>query len=109
MNKIIIIGNLTKDVEYKTNNSSMAKFSVAVKRPHSKDETDFFDVVAWDKLADICNNHLKKGSKVAVSGYLVTNSYTTENGQKRFSLSIRAEEVEFLSLATKSGNGDIPF
>ena len=102
MQKIVFTGNLVRDVETKPtqNEKSMAKFSVAVKRPHSKDTTDFFDVVAWNGLSDICGKYLSKGKKVAVEGYMTTRTYE-KDGQTRKVYEVYAEDVEFLSNNTQ--------
>lgn len=99
MNKTFITGNLTKDVETRETASGalMARFSVAVKRPYSKDETDFFDVTAWRSLADICGKYLKKGSKVALVGYFTSRSYEDNQGIKRKVWDFNCEEMEMLS------------
>lgn len=111
MNKIIISGNIAKEVEFREyeNGNNLAKFSVAVRRPHSKTETDFFDIVVWGKLANICEKRLVKGNKVCIAGFLTTNSYTTQSGQKRLSYSIQADDVEFLTPLQNEQTKDIPF
>lgn len=97
MNKVFIIGNLSKDVDLQktTNNVFIAKFSVAVKRDYGE-EVDFLNVVVWRGLAESCGKFLKKGSKVAVIGSLQTRTYEKEN-QKHYVTEIMAESVEFLS------------
>jgi single-strand DNA-binding protein len=99
MQKCFITGNLTKDVETRetASGSLMARFSVAVKRPYSKDETDFFDVTAWRSLAEICGKYLKKGSKVALVGYFTSRSYDDNQGIKRKVWDFNCEEMEMLS------------
>ena len=99
MNKTFLTGNLTKDVETRETASGalMARFSVAVKRPYSKDETDFFDCTAWRSLADICGKYLKKGSKVALLGYFTSRSYEDNQGIKRKVWDFNCEEMEMLS------------
>ena len=99
MQKCFIIGNLTKDVETRETASGalMARFSVAVKRPYSKAETDFFDVTAWRSLAEICGKYLKKGSKVALVGYFTSRSYEDNQGIKRKVWDFNCEEMEMLS------------
>ena len=105
MNKTFLTGNLTKDVETRETASGalMARFSVAVKRPYSKEETDFFDVTAWRSLAEICGKYLKKGSKVALVGYFTSRSYEDNQGIKRKVWDFNCEEMEMLS-----GNQDKP-
>lgn len=99
MNKTFLTGNLTKDVETRETASGalMARFSVAVKRPYSKDETDFFDVTAWRSLAEICGKYLKKGSKVSLVGYFTSRSYEDNQGVKRKVWDFNCEEMEMLS------------
>ena len=99
MNKTFLTGNLTKDVETRETASGalMARFSVAVKRPYSKDETDFFDVTAWRSLAEICGKYLKKGSKVALVGYFTSRAYEDNQGIKRKVWDFNCEEMEMLS------------
>lgn len=98
MNKAVVTGNLSKDVEFMTTSSNVAvaKFSVAVKRDFGE-EVDFLNVVAWRSLAESCTKYLKKGSKVAVIGSIQTRSYENKNGQKQYITEIIAEQVEFLS------------
>ena len=87
MNKVIEIGNLTRDPEYSTtpNGTAVCKMSIAVNRnftnANGKRETDYFNVVAWRTLADNCAKYLEKGKKIAVVGSLQTRSYES-NGEK---------------------------
>ena len=99
MNRVILIGNLTKDPELsQTNNDlSVCKFNVAVSRSYGKQETDFFTVIAWRTQADNCARFLKKGSKVAVSGSIQNRSYDGNDGVKRYVTEIVADEVQFLT------------
>ena len=98
MNKVLMIGNLTKDPE--TNETStgltVCRFTIAVKRKMSNG-TDFFNVVAWRAIGENCGKYLFKGSKVAVSGELQNRNYEDGNGIKRYVTEIIAEEVQFLS------------
>lgn len=98
MNKLTIIGNLTRDPELRTtqNGKNVCTFTVAVNR-RKGDEADFFRVTAWDQLGDNCQRYLAKGRKVAVVGSVSVNSYTTQNGENRASLEVTARDVEFLS------------
>lgn len=97
-NKIILIGNLTKDVDYLTSASgvSMARFTVAVNR-RNNDGSDFFPVTAFRKTAEICADYLSKGKKVCVVGEIHINEYTSKDGVKRTGVEVNASEVEFLS------------
>ena len=109
MNKVILIGNLTKDPELTTTNSgiSVCRFTLAVSRRYvgtsGERETDFLNIVVWRNQAENCSKYLKKGSKCAVVGSLQTRSYDAQDGSKRYVTEITADEVEFLS--SKAGEG----
>lgn len=113
MNKVILIGNLTKDPELTTTTSgiSVCRFTVAVSRRYANSEgereTDFLNVVVWRNLAENCHKFLRKGSKVAVVGNIQTRSYDAQDGTKRYVTEIVAEEVEFVG-ARVSPNDDMP-
>lgn len=103
MNKVILIGNLTKAPECgKTDKGiNYARFSIAVNRDY-KDANgdkiaDFFSIVAWRGLADLCYKYLVKGSKVSVIGSIENRSYENKDGQKVNTYDIKADEVEFLT------------
>lgn len=106
MNKIFLIGNLTRDPELSVTTSgiSVCRFSIAVTRRFASAdgsrETDFLNIVAWRGIADNCGKFLKKGHKVAVCGNLQTRSYENKDGIKVNTFEIVADEVEFLT--TKS-------
>lgn len=103
MNKVIVVGNLTRDPELITTNSgvSMCRFTIAVQRRYAaadgNRETDFITVVVWRAQADNCYKYLKKGSKAGVVGSMQTRNYETTDGQKRYVTEVVAEEVEFIS------------
>ena len=111
MNKIFIIGNLTRDPEMRSTQSGvpMCNFTVAVNRRNrqgaeaGQPEADFFRVTTWRQLAENCNRFLAKGRKVGVVGTLTLQNYTGNDGQQRYSLEVNADEVEFLS---PRGEGD---
>ena len=103
MQRITIIGNLVADPETRTTPSgvTVCSFTVAVNRKFAnadgEKQTDFFRVNAWRQLGEVCAKHLAKGKKVAVVGELQARLYDAKNGEKRMSLDIAADEVEFLS------------
>ena len=104
MNKLTIIGNLTRDPETRTvsTGNTVCSFTIAVNRRRASQnanqpEADFFRVSAWDKLGENCQRFLAKGRKVAVVGPVSVSSYEAKEGGTRFSLEVRAEDVEFLS------------
>lgn len=102
MNRINIIGRITKDLELKqtSSNINFIRFSIAVDRTFKNEEgeyeTDFFNVVAWRKTAEFINNHFGKGSRIAISGRLQTSKYTDNEGKDRVSTEIVADEVDFI-------------
>ncbi len=103
MNKVIEIGNLTKDPEYTTttNGTAVCKMTIAVNRnftnANGEREADYFNVVAWRTLADNCAKYLEKGKKIAVVGSLQTRNYEDRDGIKRYVTEIMADEIEFLT------------
>lgn len=103
MNKLTIIGNVTKDPEMRTTQSGIAvcSFTVAVNRRQQgqvgQPDADFFRVTAWRGLAQTCHMYLAKGRKVAVSGSVSASAYASNDGKPRASLEVTADDVEFLS------------
>lgn len=111
MNKVILIGRLTKDVELRytqTNNTAVASFSLAVNRkfvkPGEERQADFFNIIAWNKLAENISKYLFKGNQVAISGRLETRSWDDPNGQKHYVTEVIAEEVDFIGSKNKQNN-----
>ena len=110
MNKVFLIGNLTRDPELSETSSGVAfcRFAIAVNRPFANSEgnreVDFFNVIVWRGLAENCGRFLKKGSKVAVVGSLQNRSYEDKEGVKRTATDIVASEVEFLT-TNREGEG----
>lgn len=109
MNKVMLIGNLTRDPELNTTNSGVAvcRFTIAVPRRFSNSEgereADFLNITIWRNLAETCHKYLKKGSKCAVIGRIQTSSYDAQDGTKRYTTDIVADEVEFLN--SRAGDG----
>ncbi len=103
MNKLTIIGNLTRDPELRTTSTGLnvCSFTVAVNRRRSANsnqpEADFFRVSAWRQLGENCQRYLAKGRKVAVVGSVSVSTYTGNDGTTRASLEVTADDVEFLS------------
>lgn len=104
LNRVILIGNLTRDPElrYTPNGSPVANFGIAVNRTYTNkqgekvDDVDYFNVVAWAKLAELCAEYIRKGSPVAVEGRLQSRSWESNEGQKRTTVEVIAENVQFL-------------
>ena len=103
MNKVILIGNLTRDPELTETPSGVAvcRFAIAVSRDYANSdgtrETDFFNITVWRGRAENCGRYLKKGNKVAVIGSLQNRSYEDKDGVKRTVTDIVVENVEFLT------------
>ncbi len=111
MNKVILIGNLTRDPELTETPSGVAvcRFAIAVSRDYANAdgarETDFFNITVWRGRAENCGKYLKKGNKVAVIGSLQNRSYEDKDGIKRNVTDVVANEVEFLT--PKNAQSDV--
>ena len=103
MNKVILIGNLTKDPELTTtaNGISVARFTIAVQRKYSNEagerETDFINCVAWRNQGENLHKYCHKGDKIAVAGNIQTRSYEAQDGSKRYVTEVVSDEVEFVN------------
>jgi single-strand DNA-binding protein len=117
LNKAMLIGRLTRDPEmrYTQSGTAMTRFGIATNRygtgpdGERKEFTDFHNVVAWNQgkrnLAEICAQYLKKGSMVYVEGRLQTRSWEGQDGQKRTTTEINAQDVQFLESRGSGGGG----
>ncbi len=105
INQTILMGRLTRDPELKTTSSgkSITTFSIAVDRM-SGDETDFFEITAWEKQADNVANYLSKGSKVLVQGRLQLDRWNDKDGNARNRVSVVANDVTFLDAKTQDNS-----
>ena len=110
MNKLIVIGNLTRDPQSRTvaSGDTVCSFTVAVNRRQSlqnqnQPSADYFRVSAWRKLGEACQQYLAKGRKVCVIGSVSVSSYTGKEGDTRFSLDVQADDVEFLTPKGQTG------
>ncbi len=120
MNKIMLIGNLTRDPEALTTSGGVnfTRFTIAVNRPFTNANgervADYFDVICWRQLADRCAKYLYKGSKVGINGSVQRRQYEDRDGIKRTNFDVVADEVEFLTPKTTgnyerpSGNNYVP-
>ena len=100
MNKIILMGRLTKnpEVSHSTSGNAFARYDLAVDRKFKKEgepEADFFSLVSFGKQAEFVEKYLQKGTKIVISGRLQNNNYTNKEGQKVYGVQIITEEVEF--------------
>lgn len=112
MNKVFLIGRLTRDPElrYTSSNIATATFSLAVDRnftnQNGEREADFINIVVWRKQAENVKNYLTKGSQVAIDGRIQTRSYDGQDGQKRYVTEVVADNVQFLGTRTGNNGGD---
>ena len=106
MNKIILIGNLTRDPELRTtpNGITVCTFDIAVndrrgrnQQNGQQEQTQYFRITVWRQLGETCQRYLAKGRKVYVSGPLTARTYQANDGTTRVSLEVTADDVEFLS------------
>ena len=110
MNKILLIGRLTKDPElrYTQSGTAVASFTLAVNRSFTNQngerEADFINCVAWQKAAEFVSQYFKKGQQMALEGRLQVRSYDDNNGQRRWVTEVITEKVEFVG--SKGGNGN---
>jgi len=112
LNKIMLIGNLGKDPEFSVTSggTAVAKFSLAVNR-NSKDrvtgerktETEWFNIVVWNQLAEVCEKYLHKGSKVYIEGRLTQRKWTDNQGVQRISVEVITNDMEMLDTKAASG------
>jgi single-strand DNA-binding protein len=125
VNKIMIIGNLGRDPEmsYTPAGKAVTKFSLAVTRRgkdangERKDDTTWFNVVAWERLGETCNTYLHKGSKVYVEGRMISREYTDKDGNKRTAWEVTATDMEMLTPRSEGSSApggtaptdDLPF
>ena len=106
MNKVVLIGRLTKDPETRitTGDISITTFTLAVSRTFAKDEADFIRVVTWRKTAELCAQYLTKGRQVAVEGRIQVRSYDDKTGKTVWVTEVIADTVEFLGNSNTGGN-----
>jgi single-strand DNA-binding protein len=121
LNRVFLIGRLTKDPEVRqtSNGTPVANFTIAMNRKYKsgtgefKEDTTYVGIVAWQKLAELCEKFLAKGRAVLVEGKMQNRSWETEDGQKRSTLEVRADRIEFLDRESRAngapGNAAPPF
>lgn len=110
MNSIVLLGRTTSAIELKQTQAgkSVVSFSLAVKRPFTKDTTDFFTVVAWDNQAELLSKYVGKGNQICIRGHLTTRSWTDNNGNKRTATEVLANEVTFCESKKDSESNNTP-
>ena len=113
LNRVLLIGNLTRDPElrYIPSGQAVTTFTVAVNRAYlaptgeRKQETSFIRVVVWAKRAEVCHEYLRKGSPVFVEGRLQSRSWDAPDGTRRSTIEVVAQNVQFLSRGSRAGEG----
>ena len=116
LNKIMLIGNLGKDpdLQVTSEGTPFVRFSLAINRSYKtasgtkKEETEWFNIVAWRQLAETCEKYLHKGSKVYIEGRLTQRKYTDKNGIERVAVEVIASEMEMLSPKAGGESSDLP-
>ena len=115
MNKVCLIGRLTRDPEVRytqSNNTLVATFNIAVNRRFAKEgeekQADFITIVAWAKTGEFCSNYFKKGQQVGICGRIQTRNWEDEQGQKHYATEVVAEEVCFADSKKENSSSD-PF
>jgi single-strand DNA-binding protein len=114
LNKVLLIGNLTRDPElrYVPSGTAVATFTLAVNRVYTsqagekKEETAFIRIVVWGRRAEVCGEYLSKGSPVFVEGRLQSRSWEAQDGQKRSTTEVIADNVQFLRGSSGAGSGE---
>ncbi|MBS5937133.1 single-stranded DNA-binding protein [Clostridium sp.] len=112
MNKVILIGRLTKDPELNFaagSGTAVCRFGLAVTRPFKKDETDFINCVAFGKTGETIAQYLTKGRQLAIVGNIRTGSYDAKDGTKRYTTDVVVESFEFIGQGKQEQKEDNPF
>ncbi|MCX5666478.1 MAG: single-stranded DNA-binding protein [Candidatus Omnitrophica bacterium] len=116
LNKVLLIGNLTRDPElrYVPSGTAVATFTIAVNRVYTsqagekKEEVSFIKIVVWGRRAEVCGEYLSKGSPVFIEGRLQSRSWEGQDGQKRSTTEVIADNVQFLRGSGAAGKGGEP-
>jgi len=111
-NKVILLGNLTRDpeVRYTPNGIAVASFAIAVNRKYkqgdeTKEEVSYIDIVVFGKQAESCGQYINKGDSVLIDGRLQQRRWETEEGQKRNKIEVVAQSVNFMPKRSSAGHG----
>lgn len=114
MNKVCLIGRLTKDIELKTTQSNVkvANFTLAVNRRFVKEgqeqTADFINIIAWGKTAEFCDKYFSKGQQIGISGRIQTRTWDDDEGKKHYVTEVVAEEVDFADGKRTNQQSDVP-
>jgi len=117
INSVVIVGNLTKDptIRETSNNTPVVNFHVAVNRRYkdsnnqSQEDVCYIGVVAWNKLAESCKNHLKKGHAVLIDGELQSRTFKTDDNKSRTIVEIKAKRIQFLNKLSQNNGKETLF
>lgn len=107
MNKVVLIGRLTKDPELRYaagSGTAVTRFTIAVNRQFKKDEADFINCVAWNKTAETIAQYFTKGRLIAIVGHMQTGSYDAQDGTKRYTTDVAVESFEFVGSNGQANN-----
>ena len=107
INKVVLLGRLTKDPELKyaaSSGTAVCRFTVAINRQSKKDETDFINCIAFGKTGETITQYFTKGSKIAITGNIRTGSYDAKDGTKRYTTDVIVETFEFVESKKKETN-----
>ena len=107
MNKVVLIGRLTKDPELRYaagSGTAVTRFTIAVNRQFKKDEADFIYCVAWNKTAETIAQYFTKGRPIAIVGHMQTGSYDAQDGTKRYTTDVAVESFEFIGSNGQANN-----
>ena len=107
MNKVVLIGRLTKDPELRYaagSGTAVTRFTIAVNRQFKKDEADFISCVAWNKTAETIAKYFTKGRPIAIVGHMQTGSYDAQDGTKRYTTDVAVESFEFVGSNGQADN-----
>lgn len=109
LNKVILGGRLTSDVELKQTQSGVfvTQFSIAVNRKGKDAQTDFIDIVAWRQTAEFISKYFKKGSSICIVGSIQKREYRDKNGSKRYATEVVADEANFVDSKSDSASDDM--
>ena len=112
MNKVILMGRLTRDPETRytqTNNTLVSSFSLAVNRRFARQGADFINIVAWSKLGEFCSKYFKKGQQVGIVGRIQTRTWDDDQGTKHYVTEVVAEEAYFADSKREQETGSSDF
>ena len=112
MNKVVLMGRLTKDPELRFaagSGKGVCRFTVAINRQFMRDESDFINCVAFGKPGETISEHFAKGNRIALTGNIRTGSYEAQDGTKRYTTDVVVESFEFIEVKNSTSSNDDSF